>query len=191
MLFRSEGEYINHKSLIITSGFSTAENFNKSGTEIQTETVNSIQKQTVTPDAKLKNYKELPGNFNISPNFTVEMLSSKSSLTKCFIQESETISYGDIIYNLAAIALNVLEPAYNTFPKIIVASGYRTPDISSSNSQHPFGKCVDIQFQGATKDEYYDYAKQLARIISYDQFILHYCNYYYITNNICRFFLLV
>ena len=105
------------------------------------------------------------------------MLSSKATLTKCFIQDTNNLKYGDIVYNLTAVALNVLEPAYNTFPKIVVASGYRTPDISSSHSQHPLGKCVDIQFQGATKDDYYEYAKQLAKIINYDQLILHYCNY--------------
>ena len=170
-------EYATHKSLIITSGFSTAQNFDKEGISIQSDSITSTQSQVITPDKKIKKYKDLPGNFNISPNFTVEMLSSKATLTKCFIQDTNNLKYGDIVYNLTAIALNVLEPAYNTFPKIVVASGYRTPDISSSHSQHPLGKCVDIQFQGATKDDYYEYAKQLAKIINYDQLILHYCNY--------------
>jgi hypothetical protein len=61
-----------------------------------------------------------------------------------------------------------------------VASAYRIKENSSPNSLHPLGQAVDIQFQGATSEEYYDYAISLAALLNYDQFILEYCSY---TNN--------
>ena len=61
-----------------------------------------------------------------------------------------------------------------------VASAYRLKENSSPNSLHPLGQAVDIQFQGATTEEYYDYAVSLAALLNYDQFILEYCSY---TNN--------
>ena len=173
----ASGEYLAHKDLILTSGFATSEEFDYVPVSIDTNSDTSSQGEIILPSEEIKKYTELPGNFNLSPNFTVEMLSSKATLTKSFIEETEGIKYGDIIYNLTAVALNILEPAYNIYPKLVVASGYRVQSISSQNSQHPLGKCVDIQFQGATKDDYFEYAKQLVKVLNYDEFILHYCNY--------------
>jgi len=174
------GEYEAHKDLILTSGFATSEEFDYTPVVLQTSNDSSSQSELITPSEDIKKFTELPGNFNLSPNFTVEMLSSKAALTKNFIEGSEDLKYGDIVYNLTAVALNILEPAYNIYPRLIVASGYRTKTNSSQSSLHPQGKCVDIQFRGATKDDYYEYAKELVKVLNFDQLILHYCNY---TNN--------
>lgn len=174
-------EYASHKDLILTSGFSTSEEFDTVPVSIDSFSETSSQLELITPSEEIKKFTELPGNFNLSPNFTVEMLSSKAALTKNFIEEeADGIKFGDIAYNLTAVALNILEPAYNIYPKLFVASGYRSKANSSKNSMHPLGKCVDIQFQGATKDDYFEYAKELVKVLNYDQLILHYCNY---TNN--------
>lgn len=175
------GDRASHRDLILTSGFATAEEFDEKPVVLDTDSGASQQSIMVQPDEELKKFTELPGNFNLSPNFTVEDLSSKAALTKSFITPVDgELTYGEIVYNLQAIALNILEPAYNVYPTLIVASGYRTKEISSKNSMHPTGKCVDIQFQGATKEDYYEFAKQLVKVLNYDELILHYCNY---TNN--------
>lgn len=171
------GEYAAHKDLILTSGFATSDEFDYEAVAIETNSGSSNQTELIIPSEKIKDYTELPGNFNISPNFTIEMLSSKAALTKCFIVGTEDLPYGVVVYNLASIALNILEPAYNIYPKLYVASGYRTTELSSKNSIHPQGKAIDIQFQGATEDDYYEYAKQLVKVLNYDQFILHFTNY--------------
>jgi hypothetical protein len=175
------GEYAAHKDLILTSGFATSEEFDTTPVALETNSDSSTQSELITPSDDIKKFTALPGNFNLSPNFTVELLSSKAALTKSFIEEDpEGLKYGEIVYNLTAVALNILEPAYNVYPKLFVASGYRSKNLSSQSSMHPQGKCVDVQFQGATKEDYYEYAKQLVKVLNYDQFILHYCNY---TNN--------
>jgi hypothetical protein len=100
-----------HKDLILTSGFAASEEFDYVPVSIDTNNDTSTQGEIILPSEEIKKYTELPGNFNLSPNFTVEMLSSKATLTKSFIEETEGIKFGDIIYNLTAVALNILEPA--------------------------------------------------------------------------------
>ena len=62
---------------------------------------------------KNKKVKDLPGNFKLSPNFTVDMLTHKAAVTKDKLQAQQGLTYGEIAFNLQALALNVLEPVYN------------------------------------------------------------------------------
>jgi hypothetical protein len=176
----TEKEYRNHKDLIVTSGFSTSVAFDKPPLEVESEAVSSLQNATVTPSDTLLSRNSLPGNYNLSPNFTLESLTNKTTVLGDTIPDNPDIKYGQIVYNLQAIALNILEPTYNIYPQMTVASAYRIKENSSPNSLHPLGQAVDIQFQGATSEEYYDYAISLAALLNYDQFILEYCSY---TNN--------
>ena len=171
--------YASQKNVLISEGFTTAAELSTPPTALESETPKSAQTDTVDPDINLKKVTELPGNYNLSPNFTVEMLSSKAAVTRDTITSSESLSYGDIVYNLQAIALNVLEPVKKLYPNMFVTSAYRSPKNSSNaaKSQHPSGCGVDIQFKGATKAEYYEIAIQLAKVLKYDQLILEYCNY--------------
>lgn len=175
-------DYNNQKNLIISEGFATAADIGSAPVAVDSTTVESEQSNFVAPDAKLKTVTELPGNYNLSPNFTVEMLSSKAAVSRDPIRGHDGASYGDIVYNLQAVALNVLEPVKKLYPNMFVTSAFRDPGNSSNakTSQHPLGQGVDIQFKGISKQEYYDIAARLAKVISYDQLILEYCNY---TNN--------
>lgn len=170
-------EYLAHRDLILTSGFATAEEFDIEPVEDITEDPETTQTQMIEGTQSLLYVSELPGNFNLSPNFTVEMLSFKGVITNDFIEEDSTIKYGQIVYNLQQVALNLLEPAYNLYPNLVVASGFRTKSNSSGGSLHPQGKAVDIILQGFDKDDVYDAAVQLAKNLNYDQLILEFCNY--------------
>ena len=172
-----QGEYAKHRDNVLTSGFATAAEFDTKPVLVISDTIASTQTIALPASNDLLKVVELPGNYNLSPNFTVEMLSTKASLTKENIVGDKKLTYGQIVYNLQAIALNILEPAYNLFPNLVVASGYRSKATSSKNSLHPQGKCVDIIFQGASKDDFYDIAKELAKVINYDQMIIHFTNY--------------
>jgi hypothetical protein len=109
------------------------------------------------------------------------MLSNKAAVTRDSIR-AHSISYGQIVYNLQGIALNVLEPVKKLYPNMFVSSAFRDPGNASNakTSQHPLGQGVDIQFRGANKKDYYEIAQKLARVLKYDQLILEFCNY---TNN--------
>jgi len=169
----------NQKNLIISEGFANATDLSTTPAAVETETVKSEQQDFVNPDPKLKSVTQLPGSYNLSPNFTIEMLSNKAAVTRDSIQGHAGATYGEIVFNLQAIALNVLEPIKKIYPNMFVTSAFRNPGNASNakTSQHPLGQGVDIQFKGITKKEYYEIAVKLAKVIKYDQMILEYCSY--------------
>ena len=175
----SQADVDGQKSLLISEGFATAAEIDAKPVAVDSESVASQQSVTVAPSEDLKKATKLPGNYNLSPNFTIEMLSSKAAVSRDEIVAHGNYTYGDIAFNLQAIALNVLEPVKKLYPNMIVTSAFRNPGNASNakTSQHPLGQGVDIQFKGATKAEYYEIALKLARVLKYDQMILEYCNY--------------
>ena len=179
---QSTDDFNTQKNLIISEGFANAAELSTPPTAVDSTTVESEQQNFVEPEAKLKTVTQLPGNYNLSPNFTVEMLSSKAGVTRDPIREHSGATYGEIVYNLQAVALNVLEPVKKLYPNMFVTSAFRDPGNASNakTSQHPLGQGVDIQFKGITKQDYYDIASKLAKVLKYDQLILEYCSY---TNN--------
>ncbi len=175
----TEEEFNGQKNVIISEGFATAADIDSTPVAVDSESVTSEQGTVIVPNENLKKATSLPGNYNLSPNFTVEMLSNKAAVSRSEIVAHGNYSYGDIVYNLQAIALNVLEPTRKLYPNMFVTSAFRDPGNASNakTSQHPLGQGVDIQFKGATKADYYDIAIKLARVLKYDQLILEYCNY--------------
>ena len=172
-------DFNNQKNLIISEGFTTATELSTPPTATDSTNVQSEQQNFVEPDPKLKTVTQLPGNYNLSPNFTVEMLSSKAAVTKDQIRGHAGATYGEIVFNLQAIALNILEPVKKLYPNMLVTSAFRDPGNASNakTSQHPLGQGVDIQFKGITRKEYYEIAVKLAKVLKYDQMILEYSSY--------------
>jgi len=179
---QTSDDFNTQKNLIISEGFANASDLNETPTATDNTSVQSEQGNFVEADPKLKSVTQLPGNYNLSPNFTVEMLSSKAAVSRDPIRGHAGATYGEIVFNLQAVALNILEPVKKIYPKMFVTSAFRDPGNGSNakTSQHPLGQGVDIQFKGITKKEYYDIAVKLAKVLKYDQLILEYCNY---TNN--------
>lgn len=176
---QSTEDYEKQKSLIISEGFANAADLTTPPTAVDNTTVESEQSNFVEPDVKLKTVTQLPGNYNLSPNFTVEMLSNKAAVTRDVIRSHAGATYGEIAYNLQAVALNILEPVKKLYPNMFVTSAFRDPGNASNakTSQHPLGQGVDMQFKGITKKEYYEIATKLAKVLKYDQLILEYCSY--------------
>jgi uncharacterized protein YcbK (DUF882 family) len=176
---QSVDDFNTQKNLIVSEGFANASDLNEPPVAVDSTTVQSEQQTFVEPDIKLKTVTQLPGNYNLSPNFTVEMLSNKAAVTRDSIRGHTGATYGEIVYNLQAVALNVLEPVKKIYPNMFVTSAFRDPGNASNakTSQHPLGQGVDIQFKGITKKEYYEIAVKLAKVLKYDQMILEYCSY--------------
>jgi len=172
-------EYTKQKNVIISEGYANSAGIEATPVPIDSADVQSTQRNIVEPDVKLKSITALPGNYNLSPNFTLEMLSNKAAVTRDSIVAHSGLTYGELVYNLQAVALNVLEPVKKLYPNMFVTSAFRNPGNASNakTSQHPKGQGVDIQFKGATKAEYYEIAIKLAKVLKYDQLILEFCNY--------------
>lgn len=174
-------DYAGQKRRLIEYGLASAAELEAQPIVGDTDSSTGTAKMSlITPNADLKNSTKLPDNYQLSPHFTLGMVSSKAAVTKDVIVAQRGLSYGEIVYNLQNIALNVLEPIYAVYPNMIVTSGYRDASSSSGTSQHPLGMAVDIQFRGMNKKDYFETAKKLKECVQFDQLLLEYCSY---TNN--------
>jgi hypothetical protein len=177
LLVDEEGQDFDaHRQYLISNGITSAAIFDRNPISSESETDIPYSGRTALPPQDLLKVTELPGNFRLTPSFTVDMLSEKTGVTKDKIVAGD-LTYGEIIYNLQTLSLNVLEPAYALFPNLLITSCYRDPSKSTNVSMHTKGQAVDIQFRGSSYDDYYEIALKLTRAISYDQFILEYTSY--------------
>lgn len=178
LLVDEEGQDFNeHRQYLITNGITSAEIFDRIPISSESTTnLIKITKVVLPSSSDLLTYKELPGNYRITPNFTIDVLSERAAVTKDVIKPND-LTYGQIIYNLQCLALNCLEPIYGLYPNLLITSAYRDPSRSINTSQHPKGQAADLQFRGSHYDDYYEIAVKLAQSVCYDQFILEYTSY--------------
>ena len=76
-----------------------------------------------------------------------------------------------VVNNLAALALNVVEPIKAKYSNAFVTNSFRHND---PRSQHGTGQAADFQFRGVGAHDYYDIAVWISKNISYDQLLLEY-----------------
>ena len=78
-----------------------------------------------------------------------------------------------VVNNLAALALNVVEPIKAKYPNAFLTNSYRHGK-SIGGGQHGTGQACDIQFRGVAAYDYYDIAVWISKNIPYDQLLLEY-----------------
>lgn len=170
----SESDINSTRNKATKSGLVRKERFQEVPVPLESDTPRTTNNLFITPGTELKNISEAPDNFSLSPNFTLAMLSSKSAVTKNKLVAQSGKSYGELLFNLSAVALNICEPVLKLYPNMYVTSAFRLAGNSAATSQHPLGQAVDIQFKGVSKKEYYEIAKVLASKLNYDQLLLEY-----------------
>jgi len=161
------------KNTIITRGFVPQEKLEENPVKLEEYSPSTNQVNIVSPSEELIKLNRVPENFKLSPGFTLGMLTTKTAVSNYPLRAQKGLKYGEILYNLQAIALNVCEPIKTLYPMMFITSCFRH-DNNSPNSDHALGKAVDIQFKGFSKDQYYQAAKELSKVINYDKFILEY-----------------
>jgi hypothetical protein len=114
-----------------------------------------------------------PDNFQLSANFNLGKVSSKTALSHYIVIAQHALSISDIVCNLQAVCENILEVLGAEFgvTNLIVTSGFRT---GSSTSQHERGQAVDIQFPKYTNQQIYEVSAWIRDNLSFDQEILEY-----------------
>jgi predicted chitinase/uncharacterized protein YcbK (DUF882 family) len=139
------------------------------------------KEENVTPEDKpvipsnceqFKDMKDdIPDNTQISPNYTIGMLSNKAAASKYKIRSQHGLTIGEIACNLKFTAINCLEPILRQYPSMIVTSGFRT---GSGTSQHERGQAIDMQFPGVANSGYYEIAQWIRDNVPFDQLLLEY-----------------
>jgi hypothetical protein len=173
----SEKSYSQHRETLIRDGIVTSANLDKVAYAKESDSSGSAGVPSIIEaSTTLKSATTLPESYQLSPNFTLGMLTTKCVLTQHKLTAMPKInqSYGDIAYNLQQVALNILESTYNVYPDMVILSGFRNEDSYNSINEHTRGLAVDLQFKNASYNDYYEIATKLKDILLFDELILEY-----------------
>ena len=77
----------------------------------------------------------------------------------------------NIVNNLAALALNILEPIKAKYPNMLITNTYRQ---GKGQAQHGTGQAADLQCRGVGAHSYFEIATWIEKNIPYDQLLLEY-----------------
>lgn len=77
----------------------------------------------------------------------------------------------NIVNNLAALAVNILEPIKAKYSNMLITNTYRH---GPGQAQHGTGQAADLQFRGVPAHKYYEIAVWIEKNIPYDQLLLEY-----------------
>jgi hypothetical protein len=128
----------------------------------------------ISPDClQIAMMDSYPKNLKLSPNYTLGSL-LKTAVSNAELKEQFGLSQAEIVCNLQALALNVIEPIKRRFPNMIVTSCLRN---DNAKSQHTRGEAVDMQFTGASKADYFKLANEIKDLVPFDQLLLEYKTY--------------
>lgn len=83
------------------------------------------------------------------------------------------ITVPQILHNLSNLAANIWEPLKAKYPNAIVTNTFRQnpPGGSSPQAQHGLGMAMDVQFPGATAEQYYEIACWIRDNLPFDQLL--------------------
>lgn len=111
-----------------------------------------------------------PGNFQLSPNFTLSMLTTHTRVSNYQLKAQNHLSAADIVCNLRQLCINVLEPLKATYGStLVINSGFR---YGTGKSQHYTGEAVDVAFTDVTSaSTAWQRAQQLTTATPFDQYI--------------------
>ena len=110
----------------------------------------------------------------LSKHFTLSALTKNGSRMP---RPQQGLTENQIVCNLKGLCENILEPLAELYPGMVITSGFRRPgDVrgSSKTSQHYLGQAADIVIPGFSREQHYEAACQLAKMVPYDQIILEY-----------------
>lgn len=80
----------------------------------------------------------------------------------------------DIVYRLAMLAVNVLQPLKDVYPGVVVTSGFR--QTNTGIGQHELAEAVDIQIRNQTPELLFEVADYIRKHLPFDQLILNHTN---------------
>lgn len=78
-----------------------------------------------------------------------------------------------VVNNLAALALNIVEPVKKQYPNAFLTNSFRH-GASIGGGQHGTGQACDIQFRGVAAHDYFDIAVWMSKNLPYGQLLLEY-----------------
>ncbi len=114
-----------------------------------------------------------PPTFQLSPNYQLKDLTTNTRISapNYALRAVNGLSEKEIVCNLRALCVNIVEPLRNTYgASLVINSAFR----SNSNSQHGLGEAVDVAFTNieSNSSAMFERAKKVVGEVPYDQFLL-------------------
>jgi hypothetical protein len=130
----------------------------------------------------------VPGNITLAtvltPNGTtlatmIKNVSFPRTIQQLADHNSTVSGAQNVVNNLAALALNCLEPIKAKYPNVQITNSFRQGEVSNGQKipdrgQHGSGQAMDLQFRGVPAHSYFDIAVWISKNIPYDQLLLEY-----------------
>lgn len=86
-------------------------------------------------------------------------------------QSGAGLTAAQVVTNLSALAVNVVEPVKAKYPMAFLTNSYRQ---GKGEAQHGTGQACDIQFSGVKAHDYFDIIVWMSKNIPYGQLLLEY-----------------
>lgn len=104
-------------------------------------------------------------SYQLSPNITLADLSTRAVFPHT-VKAQAGFSLSDIVCNLEALSVNIIEPIIAQFPLNRFNSGFRT--MTKGTSGHEKGRCVDLQWPGVSPSYYNDVCRWILDNLNFD-----------------------
>jgi hypothetical protein len=86
-------------------------------------------------------------------------------------QSGKGLTAAQVVTNLSALALNVVEPVKKKYPMAFLTNSFRQ---GPNEAQHGTGQACDIQFSGVKAHDYFEIVLWMSKNIPYGQLLLEY-----------------
>lgn len=165
-----------YQNKMITEGLATKQEMDAPVVAKAETTPPANNAEEVTVECGIPSSKtEFTGNEVLSKYFKL------SDLTAGYSRKLKQIggtSPAQAFCNMKALSINVLDVLKARYPNMKINSGYRdfVPPGGSTTSQHMTGQAVDLSFPGVTREQLYNLALEIQKLIPYDQLLLEYAS---------------
>lgn len=120
--------------------------------------------------SEFQEYDEFPDGLRLSKYFTLGAVSTRAAATQYKVKDARGLTKAEIVGNLKALAVNVLDKVKEKYPDMIVTSGYR----DSGTSDHGLGYAADLQFTSSKPSDYYEIIRWMRDTLPHKQLLLEY-----------------
>ena len=134
------------------------------------------KKQVIPGCGEINALSTIPDTLSISNRFTIASLTTQPACSKTRLSAFNGKSEYEIACNMKALAEQVLDPIKEKYPNMLITSAFRNyvPEGGSLTSQHMKGQAADLQFNGASKSQYFEIAQWIRDTLPFDQLLLEY-----------------
>lgn len=135
------------------------------------------EKEDIIPGCgDINSVPNITESLKISKYFTIGSLTTQPAASKARLSAFGGLTEREIACNMKALAERVLDPIKERYPNMFITSGFRNyvPEGGSTTSQHMKGQAADLQFSGASKNDYFEIAKWIKQNVNFDQMLLEY-----------------